>query len=224
MWSDWSVWVSFLFFRVFSQSCRRFSTGEPPTPTPKLEKTELFSCCLFVDDVISIVQSALVISSGRGLLPGPRPLPFLLVTGGGYLGYKQYQKWGQGEDGAPPPVATPTQVKWKFSLMSSHLPCNTEHVQSDSQWTRRQCLLFTCDVFVALISVIGRWQHGKNCLCEVKSRRSAVRWKMMILVIRNKTLEFFWVSPQINRLNKICSPHFKEKTQKHLRTTYSCNV
>ncbi|XP_005750750.1 phosphatidylserine decarboxylase proenzyme-like isoform X1 [Pundamilia nyererei] len=59
--------------RVFSQSCRRFSTG-------------------------------------RGLLPGPRPLPFLLVTGGGYLGYKQYQKWGQGEDGAPPPVATPTQV------------------------------------------------------------------------------------------------------------------
>lgn len=102
-------------------------------PHPKLEKTELFSFCLFVDDVISVVQSALVVSSGRGLLPSPRPLPFLLVTGGGYLGYKQYQKWGQQEDGAPPPVATPTQVKWKLFLMSPHLPCNTEHVQSDSR-------------------------------------------------------------------------------------------
>ncbi|XP_005458405.1 phosphatidylserine decarboxylase proenzyme, mitochondrial isoform X1 [Oreochromis niloticus] len=55
-------------------------------------------------------QSCRCISTGRGLLPSPRPLPFLLVTGGGYLGYKQYQKWGQQEDGAPPPVATPTQV------------------------------------------------------------------------------------------------------------------
>lgn len=176
MWSDWSVWVSFLFFRVFSQSCRRFSTGEPPTPTPKLEKTELFSCCLFVDDVISIVQSALVISSGRGLLPGPRPLPFLLVTGGGYLGYKQYQKWGQGEDGAPPPVATPTQVKWKFSLMSSHLPCNTEHVQSLTMnaasvpfvYLRRVCSSHFCDWSVAAWEKLSLRSKIETFGCQVE--------------------------------------------------------
>lgn len=79
-------------------------------------------------------------------------------------------------------------------------------------------LLFTCDVFVALISVIGRWQHGKNCLCEVKSRRSTVRWKMLILVIRNKTLNMFRVYPRKNRLSKFCSPYFKEKTQKRSRS------
>ncbi|XP_030581601.1 phosphatidylserine decarboxylase proenzyme, mitochondrial isoform X2 [Archocentrus centrarchus] len=49
-------------------------------------------------------------STGRGFLPRPRPLPFLLVTGSSYLGYKQYKKWGQQEDGALPSVATPTQV------------------------------------------------------------------------------------------------------------------
>lgn len=49
---------------------------------------------------------------------------------------------------------------------------------------------------------------------DVKLRRSTVRWKMLILVIRNKTLEMFRVSPRKNRLNKICSPYFKEKTQK----------
>ncbi|XP_008299636.1 phosphatidylserine decarboxylase proenzyme, mitochondrial [Stegastes partitus] len=58
----------------------------------------------------SLDQSAPSVSSGRGLLPRPRPLPFLLVTGGGYLGYQQYRRQGQKEDGVPPPLATPTQV------------------------------------------------------------------------------------------------------------------
>lgn len=51
------------------------------------------------------------LSSGRGLWPRPRPIPFLLVTGGGYLGYQHYRRKGQQEDGAPPPLATPTQVR-----------------------------------------------------------------------------------------------------------------
>ncbi|XP_023282646.1 phosphatidylserine decarboxylase proenzyme, mitochondrial isoform X1 [Seriola lalandi dorsalis] len=50
------------------------------------------------------------LSTGRGLLPRPRPLRFLLVTGGGYLGYQHYRRRNQEEDGAPPPLATPTQV------------------------------------------------------------------------------------------------------------------
>ncbi|XP_035040028.1 phosphatidylserine decarboxylase proenzyme, mitochondrial isoform X2 [Hippoglossus stenolepis] len=51
-----------------------------------------------------------LLSTGRRFLPRPRPLPLLLVTGGGYLGYQHYIRRGQQEDGAPPPLATPTQV------------------------------------------------------------------------------------------------------------------
>ncbi|XP_035533970.1 phosphatidylserine decarboxylase proenzyme, mitochondrial-like [Morone saxatilis] len=50
------------------------------------------------------------INTGRGFLPRPRPLPLFLVTGGGYLGYEHYRRRGQQEDGAPPLLATPTQV------------------------------------------------------------------------------------------------------------------
>ncbi|XP_041666162.1 phosphatidylserine decarboxylase proenzyme, mitochondrial isoform X1 [Cheilinus undulatus] len=48
--------------------------------------------------------------TGRGFLPRPRPLPILIVTGGGYLGYQHYRWNSPQEDGAPPPMATPTQV------------------------------------------------------------------------------------------------------------------
>ncbi|XP_047425605.1 phosphatidylserine decarboxylase proenzyme, mitochondrial isoform X2 [Mugil cephalus] len=50
------------------------------------------------------------LNTGRGFLPRPRPLPILLLTGGGYLGYQQYRRSGQHEAEAPPPLATPTQV------------------------------------------------------------------------------------------------------------------
>ncbi|XP_077594155.1 phosphatidylserine decarboxylase proenzyme, mitochondrial isoform X2 [Stigmatopora nigra] len=47
-------------------------------------------------------------SGGGGGFPfRPRPLPLLLVTGGGYYGYQHYKKR---EDGAPPALATPAQV------------------------------------------------------------------------------------------------------------------
>nr|XP_061800621.1 phosphatidylserine decarboxylase proenzyme, mitochondrial-like [Nerophis lumbriciformis] len=49
----------------------------------------------------------LVTSSGGGFPFRPRPLPFLLVTGGGYYGYQHYKKR---EDSAPPALATPAQV------------------------------------------------------------------------------------------------------------------
>ncbi|XP_067430524.1 phosphatidylserine decarboxylase proenzyme, mitochondrial isoform X2 [Thunnus thynnus] len=51
-----------------------------------------------------------LLNTGRGFLPRPRPLPLLVVTGGGYLGYQHYKRKDQQEDGAPPPLATPTQV------------------------------------------------------------------------------------------------------------------
>ncbi|XP_075885115.1 phosphatidylserine decarboxylase proenzyme, mitochondrial isoform X2 [Nelusetta ayraudi] len=50
------------------------------------------------------------LSTGRSFLPRPRPLPILLVTGGGYLGYHHYRSSGSQEDGSPPPLATPTEV------------------------------------------------------------------------------------------------------------------
>lgn len=50
------------------------------------------------------------LNTGRSFLPRPRPLPLLILTGGGYLGYEHYRRRGQEEDGAPPVLATPTQV------------------------------------------------------------------------------------------------------------------
>ncbi|KAM9801263.1 phosphatidylserine decarboxylase proenzyme, mitochondrial [Neosynchiropus ocellatus] len=49
------------------------------------------------------------LSSGRGSLPRPRPLPLLVVTGGGYLGYQHFRRKGQDEE-QPPLLASPTQV------------------------------------------------------------------------------------------------------------------
>ncbi|XP_054613648.1 phosphatidylserine decarboxylase proenzyme, mitochondrial isoform X2 [Dunckerocampus dactyliophorus] len=49
------------------------------------------------------------LNSGRGFLVRPRPLPLLVVTGGGYLGYQHYKRTTQ-EDGALPSLATPTEV------------------------------------------------------------------------------------------------------------------
>ncbi|CAN9504647.1 unnamed protein product [Ophioblennius macclurei] len=50
------------------------------------------------------------LNTGRGSRLRPRPLPVLLVTGSGVLGY-QYYSWTRPDvDGAPPSLATPTQV------------------------------------------------------------------------------------------------------------------
>ncbi|XP_053267851.1 phosphatidylserine decarboxylase proenzyme, mitochondrial isoform X1 [Pleuronectes platessa] len=51
-----------------------------------------------------------LLSTGRRFLPRPRPIPLLLATGGGYLGYQHYIRRGPQEEGAPPHLATPTQV------------------------------------------------------------------------------------------------------------------
>ncbi|KAF1377981.1 hypothetical protein PFLUV_G00206450 [Perca fluviatilis] len=59
---------------------------------------------------VSSSVSRRMLSTGRSFLPRPRPLPLLLLTGGGYLGYEHYRRRGPWEDGAPPPPATPTQV------------------------------------------------------------------------------------------------------------------
>ncbi|XP_061150111.1 phosphatidylserine decarboxylase proenzyme, mitochondrial [Syngnathus typhle] len=48
-------------------------------------------------------------NSGRGFLSGYRPLPVLVATGGAYYGYQQYKRRDRA-DGAPPALATPTQV------------------------------------------------------------------------------------------------------------------
>ncbi|CAB1415861.1 unnamed protein product [Pleuronectes platessa] len=50
-----------------------------------------------------------LLSTGRRFLPRPRPIPLLLATGGGYLGYQHYIRRGPQEEGAPPHLATPTQ-------------------------------------------------------------------------------------------------------------------
>lgn len=47
-------------------------------------------------------QSSSLSLSGLSFLRRPRPLPILLVTGGGYLGYQHYRSKGEKEDGAPP--------------------------------------------------------------------------------------------------------------------------
>nr|XP_040053394.1 phosphatidylserine decarboxylase proenzyme, mitochondrial isoform X1 [Gasterosteus aculeatus aculeatus] len=48
-------------------------------------------------------------STGRTFLLNRWPLPLLLVSSGGYLGYHKY-KWREQPEGAPPVLATPTQV------------------------------------------------------------------------------------------------------------------
>ncbi|TNN48983.1 Phosphatidylserine decarboxylase proenzyme, mitochondrial [Liparis tanakae] len=50
------------------------------------------------------------VSTGRSYLPSRWPLPLLLVSGGGYLGYQKYKWRDQQEDGATPVLATPTQI------------------------------------------------------------------------------------------------------------------
>lgn len=49
--------------------------------------------------------------SGRRFLLRPRPLPVLVVTGGGYVGYEYYRTREREEDGKPAAMATPTQVR-----------------------------------------------------------------------------------------------------------------
>lgn len=68
-------------------------------------------------------------SSGRGFLLRPHPLPLLLVTGGGYLGYQHYKGRSQQKDGAPPPIATPTEVHEDTTTWSLH-SCSQEFILS----------------------------------------------------------------------------------------------
>ncbi|MEQ2192718.1 hypothetical protein XENOCAPTIV_016094, partial [Xenoophorus captivus] len=53
------------------------------------------------------------------LLPRPRPFPLLIVTGGCYLGYQQYKRWGQQDKEAAPHLATPTQCDHVSSACSA---------------------------------------------------------------------------------------------------------
>lgn len=48
--------------------------------------------------------------SGPGVLRRPRPLVFLLGTGSGYVGY-EYYRTRERQDGAPPRLASHTQVR-----------------------------------------------------------------------------------------------------------------
>ncbi|XP_034047818.1 phosphatidylserine decarboxylase proenzyme, mitochondrial isoform X2 [Thalassophryne amazonica] len=49
--------------------------------------------------------------TGRPSLLKPlRPLPLLVVTGGGYLGYQHFKRKSHLDDGTLPPLASPTQV------------------------------------------------------------------------------------------------------------------
>ncbi|XP_013886733.1 phosphatidylserine decarboxylase proenzyme, mitochondrial [Austrofundulus limnaeus] len=50
------------------------------------------------------------LSTARRSLPTPRPLPLLVVTGSGYLGYQYYKRRDQHDKTALPHLATPTQV------------------------------------------------------------------------------------------------------------------
>ncbi|XP_056289196.1 phosphatidylserine decarboxylase proenzyme, mitochondrial [Pseudoliparis swirei] len=59
------------------------------------------------------------VSTGRSYLPSRWPLPLLLVSGGGYLGYQKYKWRDQQEDGATPVLATPTQVGGAIHAASS---------------------------------------------------------------------------------------------------------
>ncbi|CAG04928.1 unnamed protein product, partial [Tetraodon nigroviridis] len=51
------------------------------------------------------------LNTGRRFLLRPRPLPVLVVTGGGYVGYEYYRTREREEDGKPAAMATPTQVR-----------------------------------------------------------------------------------------------------------------
>ncbi|XP_028317832.1 phosphatidylserine decarboxylase proenzyme, mitochondrial [Gouania willdenowi] len=62
-------------------------------------------------------QQQRYLNTGRGFLfrPQLRPLPVLVVTGSGFIGYQYYKGQGQ-QPGDPPPLATPNQVALYSSL------------------------------------------------------------------------------------------------------------
>ncbi|XP_069557020.1 phosphatidylserine decarboxylase proenzyme, mitochondrial isoform X1 [Brachyistius frenatus] len=81
------------------------------------------------------------LSTGYGLISRPRPLPLLLVTVGGYLGYDHYRNRGQQEDGGPPSLATPTQVlvlsPWR-RCASRARPAAAADAAARDRWRRRR--------------------------------------------------------------------------------------
>lgn len=97
-------------------------SSQTPAAEPE-HRWVLAPCCLYMQrkEKLTYVQwvyltsrcryfTLLLLRPGRSFLPRLRPLPVLLVTGGGYLGYNHYRSSGSQEDGAPPHLATPTEV------------------------------------------------------------------------------------------------------------------
>lgn len=91
----------------------------------------LLPACFFPKDLASFVagQRQLYTAPIKGVLR-LRPLHFLVATGGGYAGYRQYEKYKEqqveklGEE-APPRIASDWEVScWSFMTYSctSHLP------------------------------------------------------------------------------------------------------
>lgn len=120
--------------------------------------------------------------SGRGFLPRARPLPVLLVTGGGYLGYHHYRRSGPQEDGAPPHLATPTEVR---EIIISRWMCRGHILEGvffvHVRWMRcsawgiwRSCLTLSCEWWLLDQSCLAnccillscRFENG-NCVSWV---------------------------------------------------------
>uniref|UniRef100_A0A1A8SJ76 Phosphatidylserine decarboxylase proenzyme, mitochondrial n=3 Tax=Nothobranchius TaxID=28779 RepID=A0A1A8SJ76_9TELE len=69
-----------------------------------------FSRVTRVSDRFLLLSQQRGLHTDRRVLSWPRPLPILVVTGGGYLGYQYYKGRGHWDEGAPPSLASSRQV------------------------------------------------------------------------------------------------------------------